>query len=81
MSGLFYARYNLPVPRFTIPTHPGKFSFGLHHTRRHYLVMNDKTGKNQVIIPVANRDAAEELCRRLNAGEHSGAVSVPGLKR
>jgi len=38
------------------------------------MVINDKTGKNEVIIPVRDRNQADELCRRLNAGEHNGRV-------
>ncbi len=68
------------MPRFTIPEHPGRFTFAKHWKGPHYLVMNDKTGKNRLIIPVATFNAAQELCRRLNAGEHQGTVSVPDVK-
>ena len=43
--------------------------------------MNDKTGKNEVCIPVAGKSEAEDLCQRLNAGTHDGTVSVPAPKR
>jgi hypothetical protein len=68
------------MPRYTIPAHPGRFSFGQHYSGKHYLVTNDKSGKNEVIIPVRTKSEAEELCRRLNAGEHDGVVSSPDIK-
>jgi hypothetical protein len=43
--------------------------------------MNDKTGKNQIIIAVATEGAAREFCRKLNEGDHQGVISVPDLKR
>ncbi len=42
-----------------------------------YIVLNDKTGNNQVIIPCTDRRHAENLCRRLNSGDHDGSVFVP----
>jgi hypothetical protein len=41
---------------------------------RYALVINDKTGKNQVAIPCRFVEVAEELCKRLNEGEHDGEV-------
>jgi hypothetical protein len=69
------------MPRYTIPEHPGRFHVEQHYSGRHYLVMNDKTGKNQVCFPVAGKAEADEWCRRLNAGEHNGTISVPALER
>ena len=68
------------MARFTIPEHAGRFSFS-KHSMGHYLVMNDKTGKNAIIIPIATEAAARELCRKLNEKDHQGVVSVPALKR
>lgn len=42
-----------------------------------YIVINDRTGKNQVIIPCETRGDAEELCDRLNRGDHNGQVHTP----
>jgi len=58
---------------YTIPKHAGKFRIE-YGGRGNYRVINDKTGKNQVIIPVWDRMKAEKLCRRLNAGDHDGQV-------
>ena len=69
------------MPRYTIPEHPDRFRVERHFSRAHYFILNDKTGKNEVCIPVASKADAEEFCRRLNAGEHDGSVSVPALKR
>lgn len=65
----------------TIPKNAGTFRIEWGG-RGNLRVMNDKTGKNQVIIAVDSQSQAEELCRRLNAGEHNGQVSVPSrIKR
>ena len=58
---------------YTIPKYPGTFRIEWGG-RGNYRVMNNKTGKNQVIIAVWDFEQAKELCRRLNAGEHDGQV-------
>lgn len=65
------------MPKKTIPKNPGAFRVSIAKAGN-YIVLNDRTGKNQVIIPCRDREQAEELCRRLNAGEHDGEVFVPG---
>ncbi len=65
------------MPRITLPENPGRFRVSTAKARN-WIVLNDRTGKNQVIIPCLDREQAEELCRRLNAGEHDGQVYVPG---
>jgi hypothetical protein len=67
------------MPKHAIPEHAGRFTVS-KHWHGHYLVMNDKTGKNQVNIAIEGREAALELCRRLNEGDHQGVITVPGLK-
>ena len=69
------------MPRYTIPRHPGRFHIERHYSGAHYLVLNDKTGKGEVCIPVASKSDAEALCQRLNAGDHDGTVSVPAPGR
>jgi hypothetical protein len=70
------------MARFTIPNNAGKFCYSKHWSGKGYfLVMNDKTGKNSVIIAVATEADARELCRKLNSGDHQGVVSAPELKR
>ncbi len=61
----------------TIPENAGRFRVSTAKAGN-YIVLNDRTGKNQIIIPCRNREQAEELCRRLNAGEHNGQVHAPG---
>jgi hypothetical protein len=41
-----------------------------------YIVQNDRTGKNRVLIPCSDLGLAQELCRRLNEGDHNGTVSA-----
>jgi hypothetical protein len=65
------------VPKKTLPKNPGRFRVSTAKAGN-YIVLNDRTGKNQVIIPCRNREQAEEMCRRLNAGEHNGEIDVPG---
>jgi hypothetical protein len=67
------------MPHYTIPEHPGHFRVVPHYSGQHYLVSNDKTGKNQLIISVGTKDAADQLSQRLNAGRHNGTVSTPSL--
>ncbi|HTU91158.1 MAG TPA: hypothetical protein VMF69_13855 [Gemmataceae bacterium] len=64
------------MPKKTIPANAGRFRVSIAKAGN-YIVLNDRTGKNQVIIPCRDRDQAEELCRQLNAGEHNGEVFVP----
>jgi hypothetical protein len=42
------------------------------------LVTNDKTGKKRVNIACRDHAQAEEVCRRLNEGEHNGSITVAG---
>lgn len=39
-----------------------------------YIVINDKTGRNQVIIQCRDKAHAEEICGRLNRGDHRGEI-------
>lgn len=65
------------MPKKTIPKNAGRFRVSTAKAGN-YIVINDRTGKNQVIIPCRDREQAEELCRRLNAHDHNGEVNVPG---
>ena len=42
------------------------------------IVHNDRTGKNRVLIACRDQEQAEEVCRRLNEGDHNGSITVPG---
>lgn len=63
------------MPRHTLPKHLGKCRV---QTARagNFIVVNNKTGKSQVIIPCRTRAQSDELCERLNRGEHNGEVWV-----
>lgn len=63
------------MPRITLPKHPGKFRVKTAMAGN-LIVINDKTGKNQVIIPCRSQTQADELCERLNNGDHRGEVWV-----
>ncbi len=65
------------MAKVTIPKNAGQFQVGQSPLAGNYLITNDRTGKNEVTIPCISRAQAEELCRRLNAGEHNGEVNVP----
>jgi hypothetical protein len=61
------------MARIQIQTNPGQFRVvfspgGTPH------VSNGKSGKSKIYIPQKTREQADELCRRLNAGEHDGQV-------
>jgi hypothetical protein len=43
-----------------------------------YLVVSETSGRGGVAIPVRDEKQAEELCGRLNRGEHDGTVEVSG---
>lgn len=38
------------------------------------LIMNDRTGKTKVRIACKTSEQAEEICRRLNEGDHDGVI-------
>ena len=42
-----------------------------------YLVVSETTGRAGVAIPVADPRQAEEVCDRLNRGDHGGTIDVP----
>jgi hypothetical protein len=60
----------------TIPENPGRFRVQTAKAGN-YIVINDKTGKNEVIIPCRDYEQAVQLCNRLNAGDHNGEITVP----
>ena len=60
---------------YTIPRKAGKFTVVVARGG-HYAVWNRKQGEGEVSIPVRTRQQAEEVCRKLNRGEHNGTISV-----
>ncbi|GEM_PF-963710 len=67
------------MPRVRIPDNSGPFHVSIARAGN-YIVVNDRTGRNKVVIACIDRQHAEELCERLNAGDHNGEVHVPGMK-
>lgn len=63
------------MPKITLPANPGRFRIA-KAIAGNYVVVNDKTGKNEVIIACRDRDQAEEICKRLNNGDHDGEIWV-----
>lgn len=41
-----------------------------------FLVVSETTGRGGVAIPVRDERQAEDLCGRLNRGEHDGTIEV-----
>ena len=42
-----------------------------------YVVVSETTGVGGVAIPVADERQAQDVCDRLNRGDHDGTVEVP----
>ncbi|MEM8710766.1 MAG: hypothetical protein AAGG01_07415 [Planctomycetota bacterium] len=40
------------------------------------LVTNDKSGKSKLVIPCRSWEQAQELCDRINRGDHNGTVNA-----
>jgi hypothetical protein len=59
-----HAALKSAMPRKTIPQSAGRFRVSIAKAGN-YIVLNDRSGKNQVIIPCRERAQADELCRRL----------------
>jgi superfamily II DNA helicase RecQ len=61
------------MARYLIPGNAGRFRSEIARAGN-FMVINEKTGKNQVIIPCRDRKQAEEICSRLNRGDHDGEI-------
>ena len=53
------------MARIRIPKHAGPFSVSLSMAFT-YIVTNEKSGGNRIIISCKSREQAEKLCRKLN---------------
>ena len=40
------------------------------------LVTNDKTGKNKLLIACKTQEQADEICERINSGDHNGTINA-----
>jgi hypothetical protein len=41
-----------------------------------YMIVSETTGGAGVVIPVRDAQQAQEICERLNRGEHGGTIEV-----
>lgn len=57
------------MPRLRIPKNVGPYRVRLTSVRT-FAVANDRSGKNRIWIPCRDRTHADDICRRLNEGEH-----------
>ena len=53
------------MPRIRVPKNAGHFSIDIAYAGN-YIVTNDKSGGNSIIIPCRDQEQAEELCKKLN---------------
>ena len=60
---------------YEIPKNAGKFIVVVAQGG-HYAVWNRKYGKHEVSIPVKTKKQADEICARINRGQHNGKISV-----
>lgn len=60
---------------YKIPSNSGKFTV-VAAQGGHYCVWNRKTGRHEVAIPVRRRKQAQEICDKLNRGQHDGTIEV-----
>ena len=60
---------------YDIPKNAGKFTVVVARGG-HYAVWNRKNGKDEIAIPVKTKKQAQEICDRINRGQHNGKISV-----
>ena len=63
------------MPKYTIPKNQGVFRVQTAMAGN-YIVINNKTGKNQIIIQCRSKDHANDICNRLNRKDHNGEIWV-----
>ncbi len=61
------------MARHLIPKNAGTFRIIIAYAGN-YAVVNDKTGRNEVIIACRDKEQAESLCKKLNDKDHNGEV-------
>ncbi len=62
------------MARYQIPKNAGVFRVVSVRAPGMWGVWNDRTGPNKIRIACKNKKQAEELCKRLNDGDHDGEV-------
>ena len=63
------------MARYVIPKNSGKFTV-VAAKGGHFCVWNRKTGQHEITIPIRDRRKAQEVCDKLNRGEHDGTIEV-----
>ena len=63
------------MPQYDIPEHAGPFRV-IRSLAGTPLIVGGRKGRHGVHIPCSSWEQAEELCRRLNSGEHNGTVTA-----
>lgn len=64
------------MAKFIVPKGIGKCNV-LHHWQSLWTVSNGQRGKNAVFIPCKTREEADDICERLNTGDHNGQINIP----
>ena len=60
---------------YKIPKNSGKFTV-VTAQGGHYCVWNRKYGKHEIAIGIRDRKKAQEICDKLNRGDHNGTIEV-----
>ena len=63
------------MPLYQIPPTAKRFEI-VKSKAGEYFVVSETTGRGGVVIPVRDQQEAEQICDRLNRGEHDGTVET-----
>ena len=66
------------MPLYEIPPTARRFEI-VRGKAGDLLVVSETTGTAGVAIPVADPAQAEQVCDRLNRGDHDGRIEVPAV--
>lgn len=64
------------MPLYQIPPDARQFEI-VKSKDGDYLIVSQTTGQAGVAIPVHDEQQAQEICDRLNRGDHEGTIDVP----
>jgi hypothetical protein len=63
------------MARRQIPKNAGRFCVSIAKAGN-YIVLNDKSGGNKIVIACRDLAQAERLCARLDSGDHDGEIWI-----
>jgi hypothetical protein len=66
------------MPLYTIPPTFKRFEI-VRGKAGDFMVVSETTGKAGVAIPCKDERQAQDVCDRLNRGDHDGTIDVPLL--